>query len=242
MKSAKCCLIALSVVLVPLYALAGVSRFDDTFDDADWEHFAITSQNGASFTTNQSPAGGNPGSYQMGTHGLPATTPNFVNVGHVFIGGPTYDPAIEGAIASIEFSYDFIVSEITNAGPDVGHGLLLRQDGAFYGIQSPVANFGEGWRGVSNSGLTAADFNRMGSSSTGIPDFTSAGGPIEFGYFTFNGAPASGVGASQKIWGIDNYSATVEPVPEPSTISLLLVAVVLRLLGSRGRGQVQNAM
>ena len=48
------------------------------------------------------------------------------------------------------------------------------------------------------------------------PDFSSAGGPIEFGYYTFNWSLPQGF-LIDSTWGIDNFSVQVNAdTPEPA--------------------------
>lgn len=216
-------------------ASASLVLFDGTFNNGDWVHSVLVATN-ATYTVNQSPTGGFPGSYQSGKHFLGPTVPNYIEVAHVFSAGGSYDPSTMGAIEQVNVNYDFIVTNVINAGPLVGHGLLLEQSGDFFLYRLADAAYGDGWTAFSASGLQATDFIAA-QSGPSHPDFSTGGAPIQFGYFTLNGTPPSGSGAAELDWGIDNYSVTaISVVPEPSSLfvsSMLATGIVVGRLRQR---------
>ena len=123
-----------------------------------------------------------------------------------------YNPAISGAINSItSFGIAANYSPSTGA-PAVYVGLLLLQGGAYYTNHfQPIGGFGIPIK--ESSPQLATDFTRVGSSGPANPDFTTNGGPIEFGYIT---AASLASGASATIagtFGVDQFALTIANTP-----------------------------
>ncbi len=229
------CLLAGTVIVLVGPILADPVTFSDgTFNDADWAATQIGLPlcgcvDEGSFVAGQVATGGNPGAYRE-TH-LVWSGPGPI-VGHLNHNA-VYDPAVEGAITTLDYSFDNI--ELSNYG--VGYAMLISQNGTGY-IAFPVLGLGLDdttsplWTHVSHTGLTASEFWEDNSNGT-HPDFSSSGAPIQFGYWTSDG----GLWVHEDLSGIDNWSVTLNsgleppPVPEPEPSSSPEPSSVL-LLGS----------
>ncbi|HUT92486.1 MAG TPA: PEP-CTERM sorting domain-containing protein [Thermoguttaceae bacterium] len=221
--------LAAVVVLVAVGQVKGMVIADEDFLVDDWSHLILYSCNFGQATldfTQRELSGGNPDDYQKGQHTLEGTS-SLIFDGHLFVGGGTYDPSSQAAVQSIDISYD----TKTFTPPGAASGLFLKQGGVNY-IHEVNSNYYTDWSTVSETGLLATDpwWYVVGSSGTssGSPDFSATGAPMEFGYYTFNWIPLVMEGLTVFDWGIDNFSVTVNPVPEPST---LIVWSLLATLG-----------
>jgi hypothetical protein len=226
-------------VMIALGCLASaaeaVTFSDSTFADSDWSAALIfdSTTSGASFSAMQVGTGGNPGEFRATTHDW--TGPGGLAVGH-FQSGAAYDPTLNGQIVSITVSFDLLFLGGSTGTSQVGHGVLLEQNGSLYlsgpngfGVALGPGNGLPGaWMPFAFSGLTASDFQRLSGPGPAAPDFSSAGGLIRLGYFTTNG---SGPTVSTRS-GIDNWSFTIVsgaigpgPASEIPTLSPWLLAL-----------------
>jgi hypothetical protein len=197
-----------AIALWPGISLGVVVISDSTFNDSDWAHSEIsdTGNNGA-LTVSQQLAGGNPGSYQQGIH---VWGPGFVSYGHS-LSTITYDPSVQGAISTIDFSYDFITEAVTNPSTGgVATSFLIAQGASTWAYGSITVTAGTSWQTNSAIGLDASLF-------AGI-DFSAAGSPITFGYLTSNSTNV--IDGRTSTWGIDNWSVTINQVPLPAALWL----------------------
>ena len=158
--------------------------------------------------------GGNPDEYQQGHHtaSLPGGA---LYDGHLFVGGGSYDPGSQGAIASLDVSYDY---------KDVGgafttqNGLLIVQGPRTFIYFVDSAGPHTQWTNLSVTGIIDT-WNPARTELTGgvitnftTPDFSAGGAPMTFGYCTFNQAIP---GSVDQTWGIDNFGVVINSVPVP---------------------------
>ncbi len=180
---------------------------DNTFNNADWVSIVMPcSVGGTSVTAAQDAIQGNPASSRTITHNYPGGNPGIL-VAHVRQ-GMSYDPATQGAIASINYSYD--LRHYT--GPAiyaVGYSPLLVQNGSYYRLNAVDAVNPNAWTPFSGTNLTAANFVKICGAATDHPDFSCQGSRIEFGYATNNSDPVVGRPTQARSSGIDNWSITV---------------------------------
>ena len=195
---------------------------DGTFNDSDWNSTKVVDSTSgtATFSASQVASGGNPGTLRRVTHNFEfdyAEEGAFVVV-HLHQGA-IHDPRTQGAITSIDYSYD-----LRNPQPDEDSAIrfspLLFQDGAYYKATDDNAA-GFSWRSYGRTGLVASRFTRIAGSGPVRPNFSANGGPIQFGYVTSNVSEGGeGAGAvSESLQGdIDNWTITVatEGAPEPA--------------------------
>ncbi|HEV8239165.1 MAG TPA: hypothetical protein VGS57_07350 [Thermoanaerobaculia bacterium] len=183
---------------------------DTTFADADWQVFSVSPGLGSQ-NAGQSLFDGNPPPSRRMSH---FQGPNeTVRVVHRWVSA-SYDPSNSGAITSLSVSLD---RRTCGGDPPVAQVLesfVLFQGGVAY--STPETAFSSpAWDTVTHNGLVASDFS---DGAGGSPDFSTAGGPISFGYSraTISGAAALWV----TCHGIDNLNVTVQTAPPVGSSSL----------------------
>lgn len=203
----------LAVTLITFGSLAGGAKAavvisDQTFNDVDWSTtVTLTIGSGPTHTEQQVATGGNPGSYREYTHDFSGGSGTiFVFHGYT---GQTYTPSIQGAILSLDYSEDSI-------SPDnhlIGARTALLQDGVVYSYagSSGMDFDSDSWITQAIPGIVASNYIE------GTPDFTSAGSEITFGFLRGNSTGTNNAFTA----GIDNWSYTINNVPEPSSALLL---------------------
>lgn len=178
-----------------------ISFTDGNFSDSDWSMMTFPSSPGGQFTE-QISAGGNPGAYKR----VATINNNFTYNAHLR-SGFTYDPSSSGAISSIDWSIDF--KNYFSFGLGQGFYVALIQDGIIYHGSIQITALLTGWHSAPQSGLTSFMFTD-GISGSAHPNFSASGNPMTFGFATSNG------NAATIDVGYDNYSLTVNAVPEPA--------------------------
>ena len=214
-------LLAIISVASPAYG-GPIVVFDGTFNNNDWTQTATVDPAGSFFTATatQILTGGNPGAFREMTHtwGGPGEAVH-VTLDHMY-NLFTYDPKTQGAIGSINYSEDGIILSSTFPSSVVGRGMDIFQDGVVYRTFASNGGFyaltDTTWTTFSLTGLTATDF---GSSSGTHPNFSATGDPMQFGYLRSNGL----FGLQTIVNGIDNWTVTINPVPEPSSLWLAII-------------------
>jgi hypothetical protein len=145
--------------------------------------------------------GGNPGGYRSMTHSFKAAGDIFVD--HLFTGG-TYNPSQQGAITTLDYSEDRIILGAPFAGAGVASWFILVQNNqTFERASSPNVFANTGWQSATLTGLRASDF----APGPG-PNFSSTGGPIQFGYRRAN-TNDSPTAQYVLTHGIDNWKVVV---------------------------------
>ena len=213
-------LLAASLIGSAASAQADLVNFSDgVFNNANWNASVISATGPpAILITQQVATGGNPNEFRQILHNFGG--PGSIITGHLLSGG-IYDPGSQGAIADIDVAFDLMLINGGDSGA-VAYGALLEQGGSFYSsgffltTLAPTINV---WVSHSFPDLTATDFAKLAGAGAAQPDFSVSGGPIQFGYFASNGTGLARATTTQS--GIDNWSVTVTPVPEPGTLLLL---------------------
>jgi hypothetical protein len=198
--------LAALAVAAALPARADVTIYDGTFAPADWSHAILWSRPFAMLgPMSQSLSGGNPGAYQAGQH---TTNGSFAAIydGHWYLPG-TYNPGTQGAITSIDVQYDYI--DFSPGGTQNGVYVLQGGRNFFRYVDSSEHT---AWTALSLAGLTGTDLQWQEATASGVnnaqPDFSAAGAPIQFGYYTFNWSLPQGF-LIQRSWGVDNFRIIV---------------------------------
>jgi len=223
-------LVCVLMASVSLANAGTVTLFDGTFNDADWEVSSAGSSRGGG-SGSQVPVGGNSGAFRRvvnsngGGGGL-------TNAWHFYV-GMAYDPSVDGAIETLDYSEDTLAI----AGSNTVSRVILRQDGLLYQLEQTylAGPSSSEWVKTNFTGLTATDFALWFNGTlipTGDPDFSEAGSPIEFGFFRTQSFGVFG-GAVQT--GIDNWQVEITVIPEPTSLLLVITAtgVVLGLRRKR---------
>lgn len=183
--------------------------------------YALTEQHTGAITSyagTQQLSGGNPAEWRRIDH---VSFSNIILTYHMR-NGATYDPSLNGAIASVNFSMD-VMGILNHAGIGIGLSPALLQNGNYYFSNSFVTNPNVNWVTGTLGSLTATDFRTLASAAA-HPDFSPTGGPIQIGFVARND---NGGFTTSRACGIDNWITTINPVPEPATGVLLVLATGL---------------
>jgi PEP-CTERM motif len=210
-----------ATVLVTVAGPAHAAVFTDgTFLDANW---LLTTYNnaGGTVTASQQLAGGNTGAFREVLNTSPSGNVIGVHLSVLSV----YNPAISGAIASIDFSIDHICPP-TGASPCGGDGqafgIALRQGTQdFLGPLNVTGSTG-GWLTTNELGHVQNAFGLVDAgtiiNSSVHPDFSAAGGAITFGFYTAN--TTSTIRAGYDNWMVTTHEVPTGVVPEPGTLAL----------------------
>jgi hypothetical protein len=157
-------------------------------------------------------------------------------IGYRYV-GDTIIPSTEGAIGTVDYSI-----EARNSGFDkTAVALMLIQGGKLYRSAFQTVNT-NGYEFLGQSGLTALsfgefeglayDYGNRGTNTTPAdgradftsnPDFSAAGGEIQFGYLAHFDPTLAGAETSNVAYNlVRSYSATINalPIPEPGAAAL----------------------
>ena len=197
---------------------AQVTFFDGDFAESGWEHSILWSRGAVTLgPMRREASGGNPGAYQRGEHTSDGPWATIYD-GHLYLDGGSYDPAVHGAIDTIDVEYDYI--DFLPGGTQ--NGILLRQDGRSF-IRAVDSSGHSAWTRVALTGLTGGDPNwsetTAGGVVSGAPDLSATAAPIVVGYYTFNWSLSQGF-FIQREWGIDNFTVTMNPQSLPCPADL----------------------
>jgi hypothetical protein len=176
---------------------------DGTFNDAAWTSSKVldTTAGGATFSSAQVATGGNPGSFNRTDQASGNGTIYIAHLRNSF----TYNPSTQGAIETLEYTYDS--TEVSPPTPESAAGwvvLLVYQDDTYYATNIFDKVVPGKWFHFVRPGFTASSFRAVQDSAK-HPDFSSTGGPIQFGFYTAN----LDTGGTTHI-GVDNFSVTVK--------------------------------
>jgi len=215
--------IAVLIVLFGLPTLASaVTLTDDTFAPADWS--IVTAGDGV-VTGVQALSGGNPDEFR---HVVNRPDVNLFVAGFHTNSTFVYDPSVQGAIQSIDWSIDY---NNIQSGQHVS--LFLEQAGVRYvagssGLTTTGAGIGV-WAAHSTTALIESDF--------GTPDFSVSGAPITFGFRTASSYdPAAG--DINNTVGYDNLTITIVSIPTVpglSTLGWALLVITMCITAARAR-------
>lgn len=222
---------------------ATVTISDTVFNQSDWSHNILYSNPIVSLgPITQQLSGGcgsDNGAYQQGRH---TSIRPFAGLydGHLFIGGGSYNPGTQGAIASMSLNY--CEKNITGTPNFIQSGLLVAQGSRrfiyFVDSSGPYLN----WTNLGATGITDVwnpawqeidTVNNLVINFT-TPDFSVSGLPITFGYYTFNWSLKQGF-ALDNTWGIDSFNINIQTVDEPGHASLVTISLLAALITGRNR-------
>lgn len=177
---------------------------------------------------------GNPGAYLEAIHshdvnrnelnGEPLNGDGDTSVQSIFVEQTmTYNPAIDGPIATITFLIDL---QITVPFSNVSFGIEDSGGGSISGFTSLPPSTA-GWQTFSSGPLTQADFSGR--------DF-SGSDPFKFSFGFISDADVT-TGPENFVIGVDNFTIVIESVPEPSSAALVGASILaVGLIRRRHRG------
>ncbi len=229
---------AIGIMLATTVTVSAGTISDQTFNSSDWSQLILFETGpAAQLTTGQAPSGGIPGSYRTVSHSYGG--PGSIISGHIF-GSDDYNPAVDGALASVSFSYDANVFDAGDSNA-VAFGALLLQGGSYYRAGFSVV-FPGGWQTLSFSNLSSSDFSLILGPGGALPDFSASGSAIQFGFWASNG---TGIGQRTSTYsGIDNWQVTtvsaqppppVPSVPDQGGFALYAISALALLVTARHR-------
>ncbi|MGB0723577.1 MAG: hypothetical protein ACPGU7_14400 [Gammaproteobacteria bacterium] len=221
----KRALIAVVVLLATVPAHAATITFSAGDFDTWHTETASGELNGQVGTPHAS--GGNPGGYLN-----VETVTRWATVNAHLDSAFVYDPSL-GAINSITASLDFNVVSAFGQGQGISP-IALVQDGLYFRAGNQISGTLSGWTTIGPQVFTASDFVQFGGSGGALPDFSTSGSTITFGFMTNNSA---GNGISVDY---DNFLAVLDvyessALPGPGTAALLFSGV-FGLRRTRPRG------
>ncbi|RZJ07514.1 MAG: PEP-CTERM sorting domain-containing protein [Rubrivivax sp.] len=175
---------------------------------------------------------GNPGSHWVISYALPRTTGTFTAQNRLgaFYTALAYDPAVSGALQTLAFSMDVSSLSTSFAFDSIGQlRPALLQDGVVYTVINDDLIPSKSPLGVYQTrqwsfDAVASDWVTAVAGSSQRPDFGAGASPIFTGFrfaMGTNCSGASGCAPASAFLSVDNFSATLTPVPEPSTWLLL---------------------
>lgn len=203
---------------------------DHDFQASDWTVF--NKYSGAALT--QETAGGNPGNFGYITGPAPlAASPDFVGELDFIRNGATYVPETSGGISSITVSVD-VNPTVPNIRDIYRDYFLINAGGSLYGYTLASSNYFDisffhgpidpsAWvtltLTITPSTVPNSIYPNHGQTIT-PPDFSAGGSPMQFGFGYLYYIEAYSSNLPTGI-GIDNYTVTVNQVPEPTSASFL---------------------
>jgi PEP-CTERM motif len=235
-------LLCIVAVASPL-AAQSVSYSQGTFDPSQWGFSTVTPDARVTATEGLSANGGNPGSNWVHTWSLPqvggTSRYRVANINSTF----TYDPRVNGALASLSFAFDMLGVQSTNLGGAFGAFVpTLRQNGSIFFLLNGSAVPTTNWSTFSITSVGTTNWVDPNDQSGPLrPDFSALGTTMDFGYIytigTSCGADVCAAAATSSR--LDNFSVTanaaVSTVPEPSTYALMAAGLGALMLVQRRR-------
>ncbi len=232
-NSKTCKLFAALALAIGASSACGSVISDTDFVNSDWTHSTLwTTGTTSTGPIGQVLTGGNPDEYQQGRQ-----TAYFgaLVYGHLYVGGGTYDPGSQGAVAFLDVSYDYI--DLVGVGTQ--SGLLIKQGNRFFTYYVNSSQWFQ-WTGLSANGIVDVWSARWEEFTGGVytnfttPDFSSSGLPMTFGYYTFNQSDGAHV---DRTWGIDNFTISITTVPGPSSLPIVTLCGAVAITRQRTRGR-----
>jgi hypothetical protein len=215
---------------------------DGNFNLADYDITQLQT-GGGSIDVSASSTAGQPAPSLTIITTTPASPQTQFNATEYFLGKAfTYDPTVEGAISSIDWSLDVYASIPNFNIAFLGGAIIVKQNGNIYIHGANVAPIQGVFETAAQSGVKQNNFNLMVDLTTGAtnsslhPDFSS--GVMQFGTISGWMMPV-GLGPATVDVKLDNLRIDVTAVPEPDTLALLLSGLVMVGLGSKIRRRQQ---
>lgn len=202
----------------PSYASSSFASFSNP-DDLSFGDYLVSG------------SGGNPGAHLIIEHfhdvdrdefGEPINGDGDTFVQSYFINqSTTYTPSVSGGIASLSFSLDYRTTDpFSGIFFDVSDLSGGSSAGFTYGLEPDGQ-----WRTLTVTGLTQADFGGRDLSGSN---------PLSFGFGALSSFDAT-FDPTGFAMDVDNFTVTVNPIPEPGPALLVGLGAWVFLLRRRGR-------
>lgn len=214
--------------IIGVLPLSATTIFTDTtFTLGDYSQVTYNNDPGDVTITVQQTASGNPGTAMEVLNTW--STPNilFTTAVGLLNTSFTYNPSTQGAIQSVGLSLDRYVTLVGGTLGGTNNGtVLLSQGGSDYFAVVTGPSLVAGTFQTITGTLTQNDFQLFdfatGTTNAALhPDFSSAGGIIDFGLRTrFDHTNMVNSGGTLDI-RLDNLSLTLTPTPEPGACGLV---------------------
>lgn len=246
MKSVPTLLVAAMTLAAPLSSTfaQSVTFSEGIFSPADWTFTTLQATGPVSGSRTHVLSGGNPDDYWRHAYNIAQTgAPTryiATNINNAF----RYDPGVQGALASVTFSFDLFGFSSTALGGSFGffYAALQQNGQVFYGGGGNVPTSNT-WTTFASAPIGANAWrDPLDPGSALRPDFSATGGEITFGYLLFLGTSCSATLCNAAAFqsGLDNFSVTataasISTVPEPSTYALMATALAGLFVISRHR-------
>ena len=227
-----------------------LSYLDGTFNPADWTTEVTAVPSNATFTAEQSANLGNPGdwkSIRLVSSQTPGGGTSRPFVLYAFHSGFVWDAAVNGPLGQVSLEVDL---RLLNAAPQGSVFIqpALLQDGLEYFLSTDVAPAARTTDAAWNTFRFDAGTEGwiVGGGGGPGPDFSSSGGPIQFGFragisLICNAPETSFCTATNIVTGLDNYNLTLTVVPLPAA-GWLLGSGLLGLAVLRRRSRPQKRL
>lgn len=219
-----CCLCSL---LFGIEGPAAVVLSDNDFEANEW---SVTSRAGPntqpmSASGTQSVDGGNGGGYRLVSHTVTPAGSGFAYGWAWHLNTEqTHDPSSNPILSLGHLSEHRRFSSTTGEGATTY--IVVQQDGNVYFSGANQVTIALGWVSFSETGLTAMDFFRLKQDGSGTeavhPNFSDTGSELAFGVGFSNTPIGDGFSMSH---GIDNWSVSLDVIPEASVICLAGLSV-----------------
>ena len=176
---------------------------DGNFLPANWSISMTNVGGGGTQTASRSIKKGHPGAYRVIYNTVYASGSGSVDYGFNAYAKGSYNPAVKGAITSINYSEDNIL--LAGFGQGQASGPAFVQNGVLY-IAEIFVTPNAKWTHQVKNNLKLADFVEASDLKT-HPDFSQTAAPMQFGFFRANSAGIPGYSITA---GIDNFSLTIK--------------------------------
>jgi hypothetical protein len=230
-SNTSCSLHRVVVRLVLILSFVSIARAQIVFSDGDfgggnWS-FETSTSLGASASASRISSGGNPGAYLQISLSMAAG--NGYSVLWGFNSSAVYDPA-SSAIESVGYREDLM-----QGGSPQAAGTALMQDGLRYYRYAWATDSSVWTTRIATPDLGASGYFLDDSQNNGInplnPNFSILGAPITFGFFrNISGTALTDFSTTSRL---DNWTTTVNPVPEPSTLAFVVAAAIALIVHRR---------